>query len=144
MRHLFQFILLMVYTHSFCAEVEKEKDATVWTLIEGEEILPWKKEFEAAAKKDQVYEEIEKIGVFSTRGPFFFRNDKKDSVRILFYIGFIGRYEVELKLLPKVTVSDTFFRDGAKGGKFKKFRPMYDFFIDDLLKEHGKQDEVPK
>ncbi len=143
MKHLLQFILLMVHSHGFCSEVEKEKDEAVWTLIEGVEILPWKKEFEVAAKKDRLFEEMKKIGIFSTRGPFFFRNDKKDAVRVLFYIGFVGRYEVELKLLPKVEVSKTFFRDGAKSGKFEKFRPMYDFFIEDLLKDHGIQEEAP-
>jgi hypothetical protein len=40
--------------------------------------------------------------------------------------------------VPKLVVAKTYFRDGAKGERFEDFRPMYDAFIEDLLKLHGE------
>lgn len=130
--------LLVLGAQGWCSEVTQEKDKGDWWLVEGEETIPWKKQFDAAAKKDRLHEEMKKIGIFSTRGPIFFRNEGKDTVRALFYIGFVGRYEVELKLVPKLRVAQSYFRDGAKGERFEDFRPMYDAFIEDLLKLHGE------
>ena len=116
-----QLAWLLLVAPVLCSEIIQKGEKEDWWHVEGDEIIPWKKQFDEAAKQDRLHEEMEKIGIFPTRGPFSFRNKKKDPVRVLFYIGIVGRYEVELELVPKLAVAKTFFRDGARGERFEDF-----------------------
>lgn len=143
MKYVIWIALLLTGVSGFCSETKESDSRATWTLVEGKETIAWKKQFERAAKKDQLYEEMKKIGIFSTRGPFFFRGPNNNVVRAFIYIGFVGRYEVELSLGPKPTVVKTLFRDGASGDQFDQFRPMYDAFSKHLLKLLSDPEDAP-